>query len=737
MGACLRTWVVHAFSPFFATLSSVNPPPLLAVAPLLLLPLAQGCVEVVPSPFQPDASPDSQADVSPESSADAPLDTTDADVDSSLGGPCLDDDQCDDAIDCTFDLCDPDAKRCRHEPNHLTCQDERYCNGSEVCDPLVGCSPGEPVTCSDIDPCTIDRCVEDTKDCARDPRDADGDDDPDWHCSGGDCNDGDPLVSSLAMEICGNGRDEDCDGEADEEDCGYPANDTCSDPLTLPVGQTVVASLFGAKPDYAASCIPSAGLRDIVAAVAVPNDAAYDLDVLVLGDQGLVFAAAASECGDPATETACGPGAYGPLGPVARFIARQVTTGMTPIYIASDIEQKLQVRASLLPSQPPPSNETCGTAIDLTPGEPTLATLVGVDKDLGSNCSSTMGDLVYRITTEAPHDIYVFGGSVDGLGDPVLSFRNENCAKPEDEIACKSASAPVLFARDMPAGTYFVAVSATAPTSVQLRVELEAPSSPPDGDTCEDAPPITPNTTEPIALQGHMNDLADTCLLNAPDAVRTLTLTEPSDVLLLGNISSADEGAVSLWLPDCGPTDMLACANTAPSPVRVAIPNLPEGEYRAVIESRNANPTQLTAFTRPATPPTLVAFADTCDEAHAIPLQGGLFQGNTSNASSQYVAGCDQAGGATQGAADQMLRLDLPGPRRVLFDMRGSTYRTLLNIRKGPACPGAEVPGACSVGFYQQRSFLDLDLEAGTYFVQVDGFFGESGAWFLDVYVVE
>ncbi|HPB99810.1 MAG TPA: hypothetical protein PKW66_28070, partial [Polyangiaceae bacterium] len=143
------------------------------------------------------------------------------------------------------------------------------------------------------------------------------------------------------------------------------------------------------------------------------------------------------------------------------------------------------------------------------------------------------------------------------------------------------------------------------------------------------------------------------------------------------------------------------------------------------------------AFVRPATAPTFIAFADTCEEAYPIPLQGGLFQGNTSNATAQYAAGCDQAGGAAAGASDQMLRLDLPGPRRVVFDMRGSSYRTLLNIRKGPACPGTEVLHGCSVGFYQQRSYLDLRLEKGTYYVQVDGFFGESGAWFLDVFIVE
>jgi len=699
-----------------------------------LIPL-QGCVEIVPSPFVSDAGTDVESEA-----MDTDGDTVDApqsDAPPSVGTPCLDDKQCDDFIACTFDTCDLSIQRCRHEPNHLSCQDGRYCNGSERCDPSIGCVAGEPITCSDLDPCTIDQCVEQTQSCDHVVRDADGDGDPDWHCGGGDCNDNDPLINSLVLEVCANGRDDDCDGEVDESDCIFPSNDTCADPLTLPFDQTIVAPLFGTKADYAASCIPSSGLRDIVAAVDVPDDATYDLDVWVRADQGNVFTAISSICGDPAEELSCGSSAFGPMGPVARFLARKVPAGLLPVYFASDVEQNLLVHASLLPTQPPTTNETCGTAIEVTPGQPTIATLIGVETDVGSHCSASTGDLLYRFTTTDAHDIRVTAGSIDGFGEPVLSLRNENCAKPEDEIACASAAAPLLFARNQPAGTYYVAVSATAASIIQFVVELQAPSEPPPGDDCQTAPKMTANVTESISLYDHADNVKDSCLANAKDAARTLTLTQPSDVLLVGQYSSSDTGAVSLWYPPCASEDLIGCANAAPSPVRIAASNLAAGEYRAVIETRHGNPAQLTAFVRPATAPTFIAFADTCEEAYPIPLQGGLFQGNTSNATAQYAAGCDQAGGAAAGASDQMLRLDLPGPRRVVFDMRGSSYRTLLNIRKGPACPGTEVLHGCSVGFYQQRSYLDLRLEKGTYYVQVDGFFGESGAWFLDVFIVE
>jgi hypothetical protein len=47
------------------------------------------------------------------------------------------------------------------------------------------------------------------------------------------------------------------------------------------------------------------------------------------------------------------------------------------------------------------------------------------------------------------------------------------------------------------------------------------------------------------------------------------------------------------------------------------------------------------------------------------------------------------------------------------------------------------VPNGCACGYYPERSFLDLQLEAGSYYLQVDGYAGASGPWFLDVRVVD
>src|SRR5215831_15898955 len=167
----------------------------IVLSPLVAIELASACGNnSAPNPFT--SSSGAIGDAGP-------------DADPTLGGPCNDDGQCNDMLDCTFDRCDMALHRCRFTPDDSKCQDGVYCNGIERCDNQNGCVAGEPIGCDDQDVCTIDSCDEKTHACLHAPRDADGDGDPDWHCpGGGDCDDNDPTVSSKLPEVCANGKDD-------------------------------------------------------------------------------------------------------------------------------------------------------------------------------------------------------------------------------------------------------------------------------------------------------------------------------------------------------------------------------------------------------------------------------------------------------------------------------------------------------------------------------------------------
>ena len=215
--------------------------------------------------------------------------------------------------------------------------------------------------------------------------------------------------------------------------------------------------------------------------------------------------------------------------------------------------------------------------------------------------------------------------------------------------------------------------------------------------------------------------------------------------MLVGGASNNDAVAVSLATPACLASTRLSCGQSTSTPIsatqvftssaRARAYGVAPGTYRAIAESAAGNPISLTAFARPAQPTTFVAFADDCSAPFEIPAVGGHFQGNTANANADYDAGCDIGNQAKGGAPDQMLHLKLAQKSRVVLDMAGSNYSTMLSVRTGATCPGTEVQLGCAAGYVPDRSFLDLTLDVGDYYVQVDGYAGDSGAWSLDVYV--
>lgn len=670
------------------------------------------------------------------------------DADPWLGGPCTGDEQCADELDCTSEHCDPQLGRCRFVPDDASCDNGVYCDGVEQCEPGVGCTFGPPVTCSDGSSCTIDTCDEATRTCLSEPRDADGDGDPDGHCAGGgDCDDADPTISSQLPERCANGRDDDCDGDVDEQECVTPANDDCLEPLELVAPGSYSLSTAAATLDYGSSCAvsPAETARDVVAALLLDAGPPVDVQLTARTSSADVSVALFGQCGDPTSEITCSvgyPSAAAAGGRLAKLRARSIGDASDvlalPVIVTTSAGASVTLRYELLAATEAPTNETCGTALPLEPGVPTLVSLVGTAPDVASGCGPAVGDLVYQLELASPADVDLFATSLDGDGEPAISLRTAACALPEDEIACNLSEAAHLYRHGLPAGSYTVALSASAPTELLVTLELSAPSDPPPDEDCASPGTLVLGQTFPVSFAGHQDDVTLGCVAGAVDAAYGLELDEPSDVLLLGRYSDYDEPALELARPPCaGPQDLLVCATTGPSPLRARARNVAAGSYRVLAESLFGQPMEVTALVRPTVPATVVPFSDGCADALAVPQGGGFFRGTTANAQGDYSAGCDQGGQVGGGAPDQLLRLELSATKRVVLDMGGSSYDTLLDVRRGPACPGEEVEQGCAAGYYDTRSFLDLELAAGTYYLQIDGYGGEAGPWMLDVHVVD
>lgn len=111
------------------------------------------------------------------------------------------------------------------------CSNGLVCDGDEQC--VDGaCRDGDPPSCTDDDPCTMDYCSEDEGGCVHEALDEDHDgfmagEAPDGTpCGGTDCDDGNPDIYPGAPKQCYGSEDYNCndiiDGEEDYERLGDP-----------------------------------------------------------------------------------------------------------------------------------------------------------------------------------------------------------------------------------------------------------------------------------------------------------------------------------------------------------------------------------------------------------------------------------------------------------------------------------------------------------------------------------
>jgi hypothetical protein len=429
--------------------------------------------------------------------------------------------------------------------------------------------------------------------------------------------------------------------------------------------------------------------------------------------------------------------------PSARALARSVPAGTTIFAVVTTrTEGIIDLKVDIRDATTPPANETCAApqAVALeTPFTVSLTSMtaggapVEPAKDLPSECDTKTGELTYSFTLTEPRDVKIFGSNTRGDGVPVVTIRDATCT---GELRCRQGVVPPAFARNLPAGTHVFTVAGTNAIDASILVKTYPPSVPPPNQDCATAPAITPNTDLSIDLSAQEDVIKNGCFGGSLPAAYDLTLAQASDVLVIGRFPTNESGAVSLNDVACTKADVLACSNKGPTPQRVSKRNVAPGAYRAVIADELGQTVKLSVLVRPTVPPTNVTGADNCTTAFVIPADGGFFTGDTTNMTADFNAGCDASGQPIGGAKDQILKLDLTQRRRVVLDMIGTDYTPILDVRKGPACPGTEMNAACYVGFGPNRSFLDLVLDAGTYFVQVDGYNGDRGKWNLDVRVL-
>lgn len=107
-----------------------------------------------------------------------------------------------DGLACTEDSCDENTNTLVNTPNHASCDNGLFCDGSEVCDPLGGCQSGQAPALDDGVACTASTCDENLDAVLHEPDDAqcpDGD-----GCQVGVCHPTQGCLLEGPQTCCGN-----------------------------------------------------------------------------------------------------------------------------------------------------------------------------------------------------------------------------------------------------------------------------------------------------------------------------------------------------------------------------------------------------------------------------------------------------------------------------------------------------------------------------------------------------
>ncbi len=682
---------------------------LLAAAALSLV--AFGCDGVAPGRDggEPDAGPDARV-------------TWDA------GPGCQSDEECDDGVACTADSCGADGV-CRNGVIPTACDDGVFCNGVERCDVARGgCVPAEMrETCNDDDVCTIDRCDEEADTCRHFPRDLDGDGDPDWFCEGGgDCDDSNAGVSSLVAEVCDDLVDNDCDEIVDEPACGRPRYDLCDDPLDVSAGGFFLVNTVGATFDYAMSC--GFGSRpDVVATFTLAE--ARSVEIEGEADFFSVVLSLRSTCDSSASEVSCESGFP------ATIRRRRLEPGTYFVVISSSTPGEIALDVSFGDPLPPVTNDTCDAPTDVSAGGTFMESFVEVGDQLTTRCGfSGSPDLVYTFTTTAEQDVRVTAQAP--TGESLNWAIRSACADVGTEVRCVYGSPAAGRAHQLPAGTYFLILEGPSYRDVDftLTVDFLPPTAPPTGDLCSDPLPLVAGTTYTGTFIDKQDDVEVSCGFRYRDAIHTFTLDAASDVTL--ELDGGSFANMALRTTCDSATSQLVCVTG--DPARARLRGLGAGTYYVIAESSSGSGYTLRLDT--TTPPSVtvpVTGNEACATAYDIPATGGVFTGSTTGMANDYTTSAASVCGSGAASPDAAFRLTLAARRRVVLSTEGSAYDTVLHVHRDACVSGAEL--YCDDdGGAGATSLLDRVLDAGTYYVIVDGFgTASSGSYVLDVLVTD
>jgi hypothetical protein len=353
-----------------------------------------------------------------------------------------------------------------------------------------------------------------------------------------------------------------------------------------------------------------------------------------------------------------------------------------------------------------PAHDRCDDPLDVSRGGTFTLDLSAAPADYTLSCARGLGrDVVARFRLNAPMDVRIVAqadGAVAAVGLQTVC----GSAAPMDTLDCNQGFPARIRQHSLPRGDYFIIVQTSVRGSVNLDVQLSAPTPAATNDLCANAIniPEAMGGTFRSDLVGVGNETLTRCGGGARDAFYRLELSSPKNVTL--QLAGARTDNLMLSLIDrCAVSPMTLKCDTG-SNIAFTSYSLPAGVYYVVVESFDPVDYTLTARISDPTPPPA---GDTC--ANPIELRPGVAANvSTGTLENDYAPSCFNSG------RDAVFRFTLAERQDVLITATGGATDFLALALHGD-CPVQRInERSCSTGLTQVRA-LALSLDPGTYFV--------------------
>jgi hypothetical protein len=491
----------------------------------------------------------------------------------------------------------------------------------------------------------------------------------------------------------------------------HEANGTCEAPLPLAPG-TVTGSTTHGEHENAGSCGPSDS-RELVYELDVLQRERVTIDVEARFDS--VLYVRKDDCTDPNAEVDCSDDA--PDRTHSR-IERVLDPGKYFVFVDGYAHDAGSFKITLSTTDVLALADVCRRAPMVALG----ATVSGTTSAMGNDAEASCGggaegaDAPWRMELPLRSRVRIVEHS-DEMS-PVVHVRR-SCADEQSEVACGesggSAGDAVLTGVFDP-GTYTVFADAQdrdAGGRYSLRVEVASSSGTGvNGDGCADAIALGNTTTVSGDTFAARDDVAGSCGgTGAADVVYRFDVAKRSRLVAALQAEEASH-LIVVWRRCGDRSTEIACGRDVDDV-------LAPGTYFVAVDGSSEE--ALGRFTFAFSLHDLTAQGGACQSAPTL-VEGKTVSGTTIGAGDKFAVSC--ASGEASGA-DRAYRIVLSRRTRVHLSLTAPSFNAAIALRKACADSTGGARAAelvceadSDVG---QRTVIDRTLEAGTYWVVIDG----------------